>query len=75
MTLRDDIEAALNRNSAENGSNTPDMILATFLTGCLTAFDYAVQRRDAWYSIAPQPGWDGQRLAEPTPEPEEPLLP
>lgn len=47
--LRADIESALNRNSAENGSNTPDFILADYLRGCLSAFDAAVSAREAWY--------------------------
>lgn len=48
MQLRKEIESALNRCSAENGSNTPDFILATFLTGCLVAFDAAVNSRERW---------------------------
>lgn len=50
------IASALNRNSLENGSNTPDFILAEYLTDCLAAFDRAVAARDAWYGIAPSPG-------------------
>ncbi len=49
MALRDDIEAAINSNSAENGSNTPDFLLAEFLTDCLAAFDKAVGSRERWY--------------------------
>jgi hypothetical protein len=30
-TLRDELSAALNRYSAENGSDTPDFILAEYL--------------------------------------------
>src|SRR5439155_8608840 len=39
--LRKEIETSINRTSAENGSNTPDFILAEFLTDCLAAFDKA----------------------------------
>ena len=49
MTLRDEIQAALNRHSAENNSNTPDFILAQFLEGCLSCFDQAVQQRETFY--------------------------
>lgn len=49
MTLRTDIETAINKNSAENGSNTPDFLLAQYLLDCLAAFDIAVQRRERWY--------------------------
>jgi hypothetical protein len=47
--LRHEIEQAVNRVSAENGSNTPDFILAEYLVSCLAAFDRAVQQRARWY--------------------------
>lgn len=50
-----DIEAAINRNSAENGSNTPDYILAHFLEATLAAFDLAVRDRDDWHGFEPWP--------------------
>lgn len=39
----------INSNSLENASDTPDFILASFLTSCLGAFDAAVNRRTEWY--------------------------
>jgi hypothetical protein len=42
------------RASAENGSNTPDFILAQYLTSCLAAFDEAVNAREKWYGREPQ---------------------
>lgn len=56
------IADALNRHSAENGSNTPDFILAEFLMSCLAAFDAAQAGRTRWYA----------REDEPTPPPVEP---
>lgn len=47
--LRKNIETAVNRASAENGSNTPDWILAHYLIDCLSAFDRATRRREKWY--------------------------
>lgn len=47
--LRKEIEEAINRNSAENGSNTPDFILAEYLIQCLAAFDAACNARTKWY--------------------------
>jgi hypothetical protein len=44
-----DIAKAINRNSAENGSNTPDFILAAYLTDCLAAFDRTSRAREKWY--------------------------
>ena len=49
ISLRDEIEKAINRNSAENGSNTPDFILAEYLTDCLATFDKASNAREKWY--------------------------
>ncbi len=49
MSLRDDIEVAINVHSAENGCDTPDFILAEFLTDCLAAFDKTVKARERWY--------------------------
>jgi len=48
-TLRDHLAATLNRYSAENGSNTPDFILADFLLRCLEAFDLTSRSRERWY--------------------------
>ena len=47
--LRKDIEQAINKHSIENGSDTPDFILAEYLTDCLRMFDKAVNKREEWY--------------------------
>ena len=47
--LRVELRRVLNGVSAENGSNTPDFILAQYLVSCLNAFDHAVKARDSWY--------------------------
>ena len=54
--LRKEIESAINRCCAENGSNTPDFILAEYLTSCLAAFNAAVEHREAWYGRSATPG-------------------
>lgn len=56
MDLRKKIEQAINNSSAENGSNTPDFILAEYLTDCLAALDKAAKAREAWYGIMSAPG-------------------
>ena len=56
MTLEQEIQKAINRHSAESGSNTPDFILAQFLMKCLTAFDAATQQREDWYGTRLYPG-------------------
>ena len=54
-TFRRGLEELINYNSQENGSNTPDFILANYLINCLLAFDTAVNSRERWYSR--EPGW------------------
>jgi hypothetical protein len=49
-TLLDEIRSAINRNSAENDSDTPDFILARFLTECLNAWNKTVAEREKWYN-------------------------
>jgi hypothetical protein len=48
MGFRKELEQLINRHSQENGSNTPDFILARFLCHSLCAFDDAVNRREQW---------------------------
>lgn len=58
-TLRDALRYAINRHSAENGSNTPDYVLARYLELCLEAFDAAVGLRDKHYCLNLFPGCTG----------------
>jgi hypothetical protein len=41
----------INYHSMENGSDTPDFILAKYLSDCLAAFDYATRVRATWYGV------------------------
>lgn len=50
--FKSELETLINRHSMENGSNTPDFILATFMAECLASFDLATRSREAWYSRA-----------------------
>ena len=47
--FRKELEEIINKHSCENGSDTPDFILADYLQVCLTAFDLAVRARESWY--------------------------
>ena len=49
IKLVDELGGLLNRHSLENNSNTPDMILAEYMLGCLAAFETAIQQRETWY--------------------------
>ena len=43
------LEGLINSYSKENGSDTPDFILADYLTQCLQTFDNVLQAREQWY--------------------------
>jgi len=45
----------LNKRSMENASNTPDFILAQYLTNCLRAWNQATQQRETWYGRDARP--------------------
>jgi len=47
--FQQDLEKLINYYSQENGSNTPDFILAKFLNDCLNAFNEAIPQREKWY--------------------------
>jgi hypothetical protein len=44
-----DLESLINKHSLENGPDTPDFLLAEYLTGCLAVFNKTVKARDRWY--------------------------
>lgn len=43
------VERVLNSHSMENGSDTPDWILAEYFAGCLLAWNKAVKAREKWH--------------------------
>lgn len=50
--FRKELENLINRHSKENGSDTPDFILARYLENVLDNFDAAVKEREEWYGRA-----------------------
>ena len=44
-----ELETLINKYSMENDSNTPDYILAEYLSNCLKTFNTALQKRAHWY--------------------------
>lgn len=48
----------INKFSKENGSNTPDYILAEYLNGCLETFNKTVMRRSEWYGFRDRIGYN-----------------
>lgn len=65
-----ELETLLNRCSMEVGSDTPDFILASYLTNCLNVFNVAVFQREMWHGRKPQ-----QLLTTPLDKPAEPVEP
>lgn len=53
--FRSDLEILINTHSMENGSNTPDFILAHFLTEQLRLFDIVIGERSTHRGEAPVP--------------------
>ena len=47
--FREELRSVINKYSRENGSSTPDFILAEYLAKCLQAFDAAMSERAAYY--------------------------
>jgi len=47
--FRKELESLINCHCQENGSNTPDFILAEYLMDCLKSFDKSVNCRTKWY--------------------------
>lgn len=58
--FRKDLQNLINIHSIENGSNTPDFILADYLMMCLSNFEKTVKVREKWY------GRDGTFLTKDT---------
>lgn len=48
-TFARDLESLINRHSMENGSDTPDFILAGYLLACLRSWNAAMTAREGWY--------------------------
>jgi hypothetical protein len=44
--FREELEHLINKYSLENGSNTPDFVLAEYLTQCLLNYNNAVMTRE-----------------------------
>lgn len=54
MMFQKELEQLINKFSKENDSNTPDFILAQYVSDCLKAYAAAVRSRDKWYDGPPE---------------------
>jgi hypothetical protein len=50
-----ELSELINRYSKENDSNTPDFLLAEYLTECLNTFSVIMKKRDKWYGGSAPP--------------------
>jgi len=48
-TFTKELEILINKKSLENGSDTPDFILAKYLSSCLINFNNILKEREEWY--------------------------
>jgi hypothetical protein len=51
QAFKKDLEGLINHHSLENLSNTPDFILADYLTECLLNYNTVVTHRDKWFGV------------------------
>jgi hypothetical protein len=56
-TFQDELTLLINKHSLENGSNTPDFILALYLQQCLGVFNHIMEKRETWYGRPVIGGW------------------
>lgn len=49
MSFIDELKVLINKHSLENGSDTPNFILANFIAESIKAFDVSVVEREKWY--------------------------
>lgn len=57
--FREELETLINRHSRENGSDTPDFLLAEYLVAQLNLWDQYVTRREQWYGRKTAPANNG----------------
>lgn len=54
-----ELRQLLNKHSKENGSDTPDFVLAEYLNECLRIFDYSVRYRESTKTLIEPAEWGG----------------
>ena len=77
MSFEKELAGLINKYSQENGSDTPDFLLAEYLTGTLKVYNTTVKAREKWYGRAPEAvGGSGDVPVDPAWEtPSEPATP
>jgi len=62
--IKKEIESIININSLENGSDTPDFILAELVVDCISVFEKAINRREEWYGRKSEEGVENIEIIE-----------
>jgi hypothetical protein len=57
QSFQDALRELINKHCMENGSDTPDFLLAEYLCDCLAAYETIIEKREVWY---------GRRIGQPT---------
>lgn len=68
-SFESELESLINKFSMESGSNTPDFILAEYMSQCLKIFNAAVCAREMWYG---RDGYNAAALRDETDTPPTP---
>lgn len=50
-TFELELQSLINRYNKEKENNTPDFLLANYLSDCLDAYNKVVTARDRWFSV------------------------
>lgn len=53
VEFTEELIALLNKHGIDNRCNTPDYILAEYLTSCLELYKNTVRSRDTWFGFKP----------------------
>ena len=59
-----ELKELINRHSMENDSNTPDWILAQYLSSCLSSFAEIIRKRENWYKGTDKDSSDTEDIKE-----------
>lgn len=59
LSFRDELTFLINKHSMENASDTPDFILANYISSCLDLYASTVRSRDKWFGI--DSPWDKKK--------------
>lgn len=49
ISFQDALTNLINEHSMENGSDTPDFLLAEYLCDCLATYEVIISNREKWY--------------------------